>query len=140
MVFDFDNLSDDFRFFYKAFSPVTYGNSMGRAAEAAAINFEKLSNKEQKLATDWFIELFEQESDYYGPPYLWAAEKMNDIRFIPLLKNYYKKLKSRHKRIAQSAFQGEIIKICPNFSSELKLCKRVIKSIKRGNKAPAIIY
>ena len=64
MTFDFDALSKEFRLFYDAFSPETYGISMGRAAEHAAIEFDKLSDEEKAMISDWFFELFTEEKDF----------------------------------------------------------------------------
>ena len=73
MIFDFDVLSKEFKVFYDAFSPKTYAISMGRAAEHAAVDFDNLSEEEKSLINEWFIELFDEEKDYYGIPYLWVV-------------------------------------------------------------------
>lgn len=130
MIFDFDVLSKDFKVFYDAFSPETYGISMGRSAEYAAIEFDNLSNEEKILINEWFLELFAEEKDYYGIPYFWVVEKLNDMRFIPLVKDYYKRLKKRHNKIVETNIDGKIIRARSNFTSELDLCKKVIKSLK----------
>lgn len=130
MTFDFDALSKEFKIFYDAFSPETYGISMGRSAEYAAIEFDNLSNEEKSLIDEWFLELFEEEKDYYGIPYLWVIEKLKDVRFIPLIKNYYKRLKKRHKKIVETNIDGKTIRARSNFTSELVLCKKVIKELK----------
>ncbi len=130
MTFNFDTFSKEFKIFYDAFSPETYGVSMGRAAEDAAIEFDNLSDEEKILIDEWFLDLFEQEKDYYGIPYLWVVEKLEDVRFIPLIKNYYKRLKKRHKKIVETSIDGKIIKARSNFTSELVLCKKVIKALK----------
>ena len=65
MIFDFDALSKEFKIFYDAFSLETYGISMGRSAEYAAIEFDNLSDKEKSLIDEWFLELFKEEKDYY---------------------------------------------------------------------------
>ena len=129
MIFDFDVLSKEFKIFYDAFSPETYGNSMGRAAEHAAVDFDNLSDKEKSLIDEWFLELFEQEKDYYGISYLWVIEKLKDVRFIPLIKNYYKRLKKRHKKIVETNIDDKTIRARSNFTSELVLCKKVIKTL-----------
>ena len=134
MIFDFDALSKEFKIFYDAFSPKTYGISMGRAAEHAAVDFDNLSDEEKTLIDEWFLELFEEEKDYYGIPYLWVVEKLGDIRFIPLVKSYYKRLKKRHNKIVETNIDGKIIKARSNFTSELVLCKKVIKALKSKNK------
>lgn len=130
MTFHFDALSKEFKIFYDAFSPETYGISMGRAAEYAAIEFDNLSDKEKSLIDEWFLELFKEEKDYYGIPYLWVIEKLRDVRFIPLIKNYYKRLKKRHKKIVETNIDGKTIRARSNFTSELVLCKKVIKTLK----------
>lgn len=130
MIFDFDVLSKDFKVFYDAFSPETYGISMGRSAENAAIEFDNLSDEEKILVNEWFLELFAEEKDYYGIPYFWVVEKLNDMRFIPLVKDYYKRLKKRHNKIVETNIDGKIIRARSNFTSELDLCKKVIKSLK----------
>lgn len=130
MIFDFDVLSKDFKVFYDAFSPETYSVSMGRSAENAAIEFDNLSNEEKILINEWFLELFAEEKDYYGIPYFWVVEKLNDMRFIPLVKDYYKRLKKRHNKIVETNIDGKIIRARSNFTSELDLCKKVIKSLK----------
>ncbi len=134
MTFDFEGLSKEFKIFYDAFSPETYGISMGRAAEHAAVDFDNLSNKEKSLINEWFLELFAEEKDYYGIPYLWVVEKLEDVRFIPLIKNYYKRLKKRHKKIIETNIDGKIISARSNFTSELVLCKKVIKALKYKKK------
>ena len=134
MTFDFDALSKEFKIFYDAFSPETYGISMGRSAEYAAIEFDNLSNEEKSLIDEWFLELFEEEKDYYGIPYFGIVEKLNDMRFIPLIKIYYKRLKKRHNKIVETNIGGKTIKARSNFTSELVLCKRVIKSLKSKKK------
>lgn len=131
MTFDFENLSEEFKFFHEAFSPVTYGRSMGDAAVYAASEFDTLTDAEKALATEWFLELFEQERNHYGEPYFWVIEKMHDPRFIPLLESYYKRLKMRHKRPVKAELNGETVTIRPSFASELKLCKKVIRALKR---------
>ncbi len=131
VTFDFDSLSTEFKAFHEAFSPITYGRSMGRAAEHAAYAYDAFTEAEKSLATEWFLELFAQEQAYYGPPYFWVIEKMNDPRFIPLLKTYYKRLKLRHKRPVKTELNGETVMIRPDFSSELKRCKQVIRVLKR---------
>ncbi len=133
MIFNFDLLSKEFKMFYEAFSPETYGISMGRAAEHAAIEFDNLSNEEKTLVNEWFLELFAEEKDYYGIPYFWVIEKLNDTRFIPLIKSYYKKLKKRHNKIVETNIDGKIIRARANFTSELVLCKKVIKALKHNN-------
>ena len=133
MIFDFDLLSKEFKMFYEAFSPETYGVSMGRAAEYAAIEFDSLSNEEKTLVNEWFLELFAEEKDYYGIPYFWVIEKLNDTRFIPLIKSYYKRLKKRHNKIVETNIDGKIIRARANFTSELVLCKKVIKALKHNN-------
>ena len=130
MTFNFDTFSKEFKIFYDAFSPETYGVSMGRAAEDAAIEFDNLSDEEKILIDEWFLDLFGEEKDYYGIPYLWVVEKLEDVRFIPLIKNYYKRLKKRHKKIVETNIDGKIIKARSNFTSELVLCKKVIKALK----------
>ncbi len=130
MTFDFDALSKDFKFFYDAFSPETYGISMGRAADHAAVDFDNLCDKEKLLINEWFLELFEEEKDYYGIQYLWVVEKLDDMRFIPLVKSYYKRLKKRHNKIVETNIDGKTIKARPNFTSQLVLCKKVIKALK----------
>jgi len=134
MTFDFDFLSREFKIFYDAFSPDTYGTSMGRAAEHAAIDFDNLSDKEKSLINEWFLELFGEEKDYYGIPYLWVVEKLNDMRFIPLVKSYYKRLKKRHNKIVEATIDGKTIKARSNFTNELVLCKKVIKTLKSKKK------
>ena len=134
MTFDFDLLSNEFKNFYDAFSPETYGISMGRAAEHAAVDFDTLSDKEKVLINEWFLELFGEEKDYYGIPYFGIVEKLNDMRFIPLIKIYYKRLKKRHNKIIETNIGGKTIKARSNFTSELVLCKRVIKSLKSKKK------
>ncbi len=134
MIFDFDVLSKEFKNFYDSFSPETYGISMGRSAEYAAIEFDNLSDKEKLLIDEWFLELFEEEKDYYGIPYLLVVEKLNDIRFIPLVKNYYKRLKKRHHKIVETNIDGKTITARSNFTSELVLCKKVIKALKSKTK------
>ena len=134
MIFDFDVLSKEFKVFYDAFSPKTYGISMGRAAEHAAVDFDNLSEEEKSLINEWFIELFEEEKDYYGIPYLWVVEKLNDIRFIPLVKGYYKRFKKQHNKIFETTIDGKIIRARSNFTSDLVLCKNVIKALKSKNK------
>lgn len=133
MTFDFNALSKEFKIFYDAFSPETYGVSMGRAAEHAAIEFDNLSNEEKTLVNEWFLELFAEEKDYYGIPYFWVIEKLNDTRFIPLIKSYYKRLKKRHNKIVETNVNGKIIRARANFTSELVLCKKVIKVLKHNN-------
>ncbi len=130
MTFDFDVLSKEFKFFYNAFSPETYGVSMGRAADHAAVDFDNLSDKEKTLINEWFLELFSEEKDHYGKQYLWVVEKLKDTRFIPLVKSYYKRLKKRHNKIVETNIDGNIIRIRSNFTSELVLCKKVLKSLK----------
>ncbi len=130
MTFDFDALSKEFKIFYDAFSPETYSVSMGRAAEYAAIEFDNLSDEEKTLIDEWFLELFEEGKDYYGIPYLWVVEKLEDVRFIPLIKNYYKRLKKRHKKNVETNIDGKTIRARSNFTSELVLCKKVIKVLK----------
>ena len=134
MSFDFEALSKEFKVFYDAFSPETYGISMGRSAEYAAVEFDNLSNQEKALINEWFLELFSEERDYYGIPYFWVVEKLNDIRFIPLIKGYYKRLKKRHNKTVETNINGKIIKGRSNFKSELDLCKKVVKSLKRNKK------
>ena len=134
MIFDFDALSKEFKIFYYAFSPETYGISMGRAAEHAAVDFDNLSDEEKTLIDEWFLELFEEEKDYYGIPYLWVVEKLEDVRFIPLIKNYYKRLKKRHKKIVETNIDGKTIRARSDFTSELVLCKKVIKALKSKKK------
>ena len=134
MIFDFELLSKEFKIFYDAFSPETYGISMGRAAEYAAVDFDNLSDKEKLLINEWFLELFGDEKDYYGIPYLWVVEKLNDIRFLPLVKGYYKRLKKRHNKIIETNIDGKIIKAYANFTSELTLCRKVIKALKHKKK------
>ncbi len=134
MTFDFDALSKEFKIFYDAFFPETYGDSMGRAAEHAAVDFDNLSDKEKSLINKWFLELFSEEKDYYGIPYLWVVEKLKDVRFIPLIKKYYKRLKKRHKKIVETNIDGKTIRARSNFTSELVLCKKVIKSLKAERK------
>jgi len=134
MTFDFDLLSNEFKKFYDAFSPETYGISMGRAAEHAAVDFDTLSDKEKVLINEWFLELFGEEKDYYGIPYLWVVEKLNDMRFIPLVKSYYKRLKKRHNKIVEATIDGKTIKARSNFTNELVLCKKVIKTLKSKKK------
>lgn len=131
MIFDFDTFSKEFKIFYTAFSPETYGDSMGRAAEHAAIEFDNLSDEEKSLIDEWFLELFEEEKDYYGIPYFLVVEKLNDVRFIPLVKNYYEKIKKRHNKIVETNIDGKIIKARSNFTSELAICKKVIKALKK---------
>ena len=63
MTFDFDILSKEFKAFYDAFSPETYGISMGRSAEYAAIEFDNLSNEEKTLVNEWFLELFSDKKE-----------------------------------------------------------------------------
>ena len=130
MTFDFDALSKEFKIFYDAFSPETYGISMGRSAEYAAIEFDNLSDEEKSLIDEWFLELFEEEKNYYGIPYLWVVEKLEDVRFLPSIKKYYKRLKKRHKKIVETSTDDKIIKVRSNFTSELVLCKKVIKALK----------
>ena len=134
MIFDFDDLSKDFKVFYDAFSPETYGISMGRSAENAAIEFDNLSDEEKILINEWFLELFAEKKDYYGIPYFWVVEKLNDMRFIPLVKDYYKRLKKRHNKIVETNIDGKIIRARSNFTSELDLCKKVIKTLKHKKK------
>ena len=134
MTFDFYLLSNEFKNFYDAFSPETYGISMGRAAEHAAVDFDTLSDKEKVLINEWFLELFGEEKDYYGIPYLWVVEKLKDVRFIPLIKNYYKRLKKRHKKIVETNIDGKTIRARSDFTSELVLCKKVIKALKSKKK------
>ena len=134
MIFDFDALSEKFKVFYDAFSPETYGISMGRAAEHAAVDFDNLSGEEKALINEWFLELFDEEKDYYGVPYLWVVEKLNDIRFIPLVKSYYKRLKKRHNKILETTIGGKTFRARSNFTSELVLCKKVIKALKSKKK------
>ncbi|MBQ8731702.1 MAG: hypothetical protein IJY82_02600 [Oscillospiraceae bacterium] len=131
MIFDFDVLSKEFKGFYDAFSSETYGISMGRAAEHAAVDFDNLSDEEKALINEWFLELFAEEKDYYGIPYLWVVEKLKDIRFVPLVKGYYKRLKKRHNKVVETNINGKIIRARSNFTSELDLCKKVIKALKR---------
>ena len=131
MIFDFDVLSKEFKGFYDAFSSETYGISMGRAAEHAAVDFDNLSDEEKALINEWFLELFAEEKDYYGIPYFWVVEKLKDIRFVPLVKGYYKRLKKRHNKVVETNINGKIIRARSNFTSELDLCKKVIKVLKR---------
>lgn len=131
MILDPKNLSEEFKFFHEAFSPVSYGRSMGRAADHAAYEFDAFTDAEKALATEWFLELFREERDFYGEQYFWVIEKMNDPRFIPLLESYYKRLKLRHKRPVKAELNGETVTIRPSFASELKLCKKVIRALKR---------
>lgn len=129
MIFNFDVLSKEFKEFYDAFSPETYGISMGRAAEHAAVDFDNLSDEEKTLINEWFLELFAEEKDYYGIPYLWVVEKLNDIRFVPLVKGYYKRLKKRHNKLVETNIDGKFIRARSNFTSELALCRKVIKAL-----------
>ncbi len=130
MIFHFDVLSKEFRMFYEAFSPDTYGVSMGRAAEHVAVDFDNLSDEEKELINEWFLELFGEEKEYYGIPYLWVVEKLNDKRFIPLVKGYYKRLKKRHNKIVETNIRGKTIRARSNFTSELVMCKKVLKALK----------
>lgn len=134
MMFAFDSLSKEFKKFYDAFSPETYGISMGRSAEHAVIDFDNLSDKEKALINEWLLELFAKEKDYYGIPYLLVVEKLEDVRFLPSIKNYYKRLKKRHKKIVETSTDDKIIKVRSNFTSELVLCKKVIKALKSKKK------
>jgi len=134
MEFNFDVLSEEFKVFYNAFSPDTYGISMGRAAEQAAVDFDNLSDQEKLLITEWFLELFNEDKDYYGIPYLWVVEKTGDKRFIPLIKRYYKRLKKRHNKVVETNINGITFKARSNFKSVLVLCKKVIKALKSKNK------
>ncbi len=130
MTFDFNALSKEFKTFYDAFSPQTYGASMGRAAEQLAYEVDNFSDDEKALINAWFLELFREENDYYGTPYLWVVEKLNDARFIPLIKNYYKRLKKRHRKIVVTTIDGITIKARSDFTRDLVLCKKVIKALK----------
>ena len=134
MTFDFDNLSTEFQQFHETFSPTTYGKSMGRAADHAMYTYDGLCDDEKALATEWFLEIFTQETPPLGHPYFWVIEKMNDPRFIPLLKDHFTQLKQRHNRPVKAEMHGEIVTIRPNFSSELKRCKHVIRSLKKAQK------
>lgn len=134
MTFDFDSLSKEFKTFYEAFAPETYGASMGRAAEHAVVDFDALSDKEKALVNEWFLELFGEEKEYYGIPYLQVVEKLRDARFLPLIKSYYKRLNMRHSKIATTYLHGQVFRARSNFSSDLALCKKIIKELKSKKK------
>lgn len=123
--------SEEFQFFYEAFSPETYGRSMGRAADVASVEFVKLSAEEKQVATEWFLQLFQECRDYYGLNYFRVVEQMGDKRFIPLLKAYYKRLKKRHRKTVFDYLNGHKICVRTNFCTELQTCKRVIRGLKR---------
>ena len=131
------NRSKEFVSIYEAFSFSTYRRSMGRAAEEAVYYFEKLNLDERCIIIEWFLELFAEQKDYYAIPYLQVVEYSRDIRFLPYLKNYYKMLKKRSRQYtiyrADSEMVGvpaAVIRIKPNFKSELSYCKKVIKLLK----------
>lgn len=135
MTFDFDALSENFKKFYDAFSPEAYERSMGRSAEYySVLEFSNLTDEEKSLISEWFLELFQEEKDYYGSPYLWVVENLNDTRFIPLIQSYYKRLKKRHKKVLPIRIEGNVLKIRSDFTIELNECRKVIKTLKTKKK------
>ncbi len=132
MTFDFDKLSPAFKEFYEAFSPLTYGRSMGRAADQAAYMYDDFSDDEKALVNEWFLELLQQDTSYWGIQYLWVIEKTNDPRFVPLLEQYCRRLKEQQKQPIKTELNGEIVTMRPNYRSEIQLCKNVIRALKRG--------
>ncbi len=146
MKIDLNSCSKEFRIFYEAFAFETYGKSMGRAAEHAAVDFQKLNPNEQHIGIEWFLELFKEEKDYYAIPYLQVVEYSSDIRFLPYLKNYYKILKRRSRKYIIHRMDSEmvgvpaaLIHIKPNFNTELSYCKKIIKLLKHSNKTDGSI-
>ncbi|HZJ75673.1 MAG TPA: hypothetical protein VFD25_03705 [Clostridia bacterium] len=118
---------------------------MGRAAEHAAVDFQKLNPNEQHIGIEWFLELFKQQKDYYAIPYLQVVEYSRDNRFLPYLKSYYKTLKKRSRKyIIHRVDSGMVgvpaaqIRIKPNFKSELSYCKKVINFLKHSDKKLSI--
>ena len=107
--------SKKFQFFYEAFAFKTYGKSMGRAADTAAVEFKTLSKKEQRLGIEWFLELFSQKREYYGTQYFKVIAYSKDIRFLPFLEEYHKKLKAKEKI----------------YKTELDVCEKTIEELKK---------
>lgn len=130
MEFDLRNASSDFKTFYEAFSPETYGVSTGRAAEHVAIDFDRLPAHKRQMISDWFFELFAQQKEYYGMPYLRVVEKIDDSRFLPYIKIYLKKLRSKHHKKAKSILKGKCIESRSDFTSEIRACKKLIRKLK----------
>jgi len=130
MGVDFETASPTFREFYEAFSPLTFGRSMGRAADHAMVLYDTFTEEERTLATDWFLELFGKEQPHWGFQYLYVIEKMGDPRFIPLLEAYCKRLKMRHRKPVRAELNGETVTVRPSFRSEIQLCKQVIRTLK----------
>lgn len=131
MDFDFNTFSKEFEFFHYAFAFETYGKSMGRAAQYASADFKKLSPEEQTLATEWFLELFSQPKELYGAEYFEVVEQMQDKRFIPLIKDYYKRLKKRNHKMVSIVLDGHTYTRKRIYTSELKRCKTTIRALKR---------
>ncbi len=129
-MYNINNPSDNFKFFYSAFSPDKYGGSMGRAAEQAVVIYDVLSMEEKEFITEWFLKLFAQESDYYGIPYLQVVEKTKDKRFVPYIKAYYKRLQKRHNKDVEATINGHLVRAKSDFDKELMMCKYVIKKLK----------
>lgn len=71
------------QFFLNAFSPDQYGKSMGRAAETALADFEKMTLEERQIATDYIYDVFSSNTQkIYGGVYILFVEKYGEERFI----------------------------------------------------------
>ena len=127
MVFDFTKFSDKLINFLGAFTPETYGRSSSRAT----VEYEKLSPREKEMVTAWFIELFEQEKDYYDNAYLLVAEKTGDKRFIPLIRAYEKRLKKQRNKPTDITQNGKTLTVRPQYTAELALCAQVLQTLEQ---------
>lgn len=106
--------TEAFKFFIKAFSPETYGVSMGRAADTALVDFSKLSQGEQQKGTDYILRLFtDNPQKVYGKQYLEFIELYGDKRFLESLEKH----------------RAFLIKEKPFFETEIKSAQKAIDAL-----------
>ena len=106
--------SKELQFFRYAFSPATFGESMGRAADTALGDFPKLSQTEQMQAVDYVLSILSKNArTVYGRQYLAFVKAYGDARFLKPLSRYLSYLE-REK---------------PTFQSEIRLVREVIETL-----------
>ena len=127
--------SKAFRFFHEAFAFETFGKSMGRAAQVAAVEFKNLSPKEQNLGIDWLWELISQNPQkYYDSSYLKVIAYAKDRRFLPFLEAYSKRLEKQNHQFVTNWIdkdENRSITVRTDYDEDLKICREAIQELKK---------
>ncbi len=116
--------------FYEAFGRYTWGRSMGRAAEELLYTLDRFSEQERAVATEWLVQAFSEEWEYYSVSHIRMAVKMKDERFIPLLKKWYVRRRAGHHQRRQIEHEGEKVWIRTDYRFELRECRRAMRALR----------